>query len=192
LAPWLVTAVLLGTVATAAALVAAAAARETLRRGEAERRREGWRRLEEAVRDVHRAASAYQRTMDRHRLAGAGADRAGGAAGELLALAADRYQECCERLSAALSAGASPGAAGTHLPVLLDASRPERVAQSPAAELVLAELARLRAQEELAPSLRARARRSVGEARAFLVRLRSAYRLARLARDPGTTRIRRV
>lgn len=155
-----------------AALTAAGSARAALQALHAERRRERWSQLEVAVGEVHRAALAYARAMDRGPARAADAERA-----------AERYGDACERLSTELSAGPTPGEAGAHLPVLLDPSRPERVARSRAAETVLAELARLRALEGVAPQAPAWHEALAGE----LARLRAGVRLARLGRlsPPG-------
>jgi hypothetical protein len=150
-----------------AALASAGSAREALRTLHSERRRERWSRLEAAVGEVHRAALAYGRAMERGPARAIDAERA-----------AERYGDACDRLSTELSAGPAPRDAGEHLPALLDPSRPERVARSRAAELVLAELARLRAAEAARPDLPGW-REALG---ADVALLRSGLRLARLGR----------
>jgi hypothetical protein len=153
------------TLTAVAGLASAASARETLRTLHAERRRERWARLEAAAGEVHRAALAYARAMERGPARAIDAERA-----------AERYGDACERLSAELSAGPAPADAGDHLPILLDPSRPERVARSRAAELVLAELSRVRAAEAAPPARPSR----LDALRADLARLHSGLRLARL------------
>ena len=168
----LVLALVAAAVTAVAALAAAGSAREALRALHAERRRERWSRLEAAVGEVHRAAIAYARAMERGPARAVDAERA-----------AERYGDACERLSTELSAGPSPGEAGAHLPILLDPSGPERVARSRAAEQVLAELARLRAIEGATPDLPAWREALAAE----VDRLRAWLRLARLGRlsPPG-------
>jgi hypothetical protein len=150
-----------------AALAAAGSARAALCALQAERRRERWSRLDAAVGEVHRAAIAYARAMERGPARALDAERA-----------AERYGDACERLSTELSAGPTPGEAGAHLPILLDPSSPERVARSRAAEQVLAELARLRAIEGASPETPAWRDALAAE----VDRLRAWVRLARLGR----------
>jgi hypothetical protein len=132
-------AALAAAVAALGALSAARAGREAALIARGERLRDHWRRLAEAVDGVRRAADAYQAAMERG-LEQANGHEPSARRGDAVRTAARDYREACARLRLTLAGGPTPERWRRLLPELLDERRPEAVAGTTVAEVLLEEI----------------------------------------------------
>jgi hypothetical protein len=143
-------------VAALAAVSAARAGREAVVIARRERLRDHWRRLAEAIDGVRRAADGYRAAMER------GLELANGheptaLRAEAVRTAARDYRDACARLRVTLAGGPTPPRWRRLLPELLDERRPEAVATTTVAEVLLEEIGAIQdrlTREEEAESAR--------------------------------------
>jgi hypothetical protein len=126
-------------VAALAALSAARAGRDTVVIARRERLRDHWRRLAEAIEAVRRAADGYRGAMERGLVAANGHEPTARRAEAVRAAARD-YRDACARLRVTLASGPTPERWRRLVPELLDERRPEAVATTTVADVLLEEI----------------------------------------------------
>ncbi|MDX6644910.1 MAG: hypothetical protein QOK40_637 [Miltoncostaeaceae bacterium] len=143
-------------VAALGALSAARAGREAVLIARRERLRDHWRRLAEAIDGVRRAADEYRAAMERGLELANGHEPTARRA-EAVRTAARDYRDACARLRVTLAGGPTPPRWRRLLPELLDERRPEAVAGTTMAEVLLEEIGAIQdrlAREDEADRLR--------------------------------------